>query len=84
MNRKEFFKKLGLGIAGVIIAPKVIAERKASRERLSKPLPIHVEQLPQPSYVSGCFEMPKNSHITPQEFLDEWKQIHQPQSIPYG
>jgi len=26
MNRKEFFKKLGLGIAGAIIAPKVIAE----------------------------------------------------------
>jgi len=28
MNRKEFFKKLGLGIVGAMIAPKVFTEIK--------------------------------------------------------
>ena len=33
MNRKEFFKKLGLGIAGAIIAPKVITEIKEEKQK---------------------------------------------------
>jgi len=28
MTRKEFFKKLGIGVAAIVVAPKVIAETK--------------------------------------------------------
>ena len=28
MTRKEFFKKLGIGVAAIVVAPKVIAEPK--------------------------------------------------------
>jgi hypothetical protein len=32
MNRKDFFKKLGIGIATVIVAPKILAEIPAKEE----------------------------------------------------
>jgi hypothetical protein len=28
MNRKEFFKKLGLGVLGIVVVPKVLSEIK--------------------------------------------------------
>lgn len=34
MNRKEFFKKLGLGVLGIAVAPKVLAEIKEERSHV--------------------------------------------------
>jgi hypothetical protein len=32
MNRKDFFKKLGIGVIGIAIAPKLLAEKTESNE----------------------------------------------------
>lgn len=38
MNRKDFFKKLGLGAVTILVAPKVLAETKVDK----------------PKYIAGC------------------------------
>ena len=38
MNRKDFFKKLGLGALTIIVAPKVLAETKVDKSK----------------YIAGC------------------------------
>jgi len=70
MNRKDFFKKLGLSVMGVVLAPKMILDLKEQKSQIN-PQEYHLNHCKQ---IYQIYSDDINKYYTPENILKVYRQ----------